>query len=270
MAERGLKLINKVAIITGAGNGIGAATAKLFSKLGATVSLMDINEDSLKTVASECEKVAVGQPKPLIFVGSVGDNEFRKKYVEETVKKLAKLDILVNNAGITKLTRLLSSPLEDFDKIFDINVRSLVHMTQLASPHLIKTKGAVINLSSITSHRVYDGRLFYGMSKAAVKRFTEYAAQELGQYHVRVNSISPGVINTNIFLNYNVTKDELPKYVEQAGQKHALQRCGEPSEVADLIAFLASDESTFITGTDVLIDGGCAVMPSVSSQVEGK
>jgi len=268
MSERGLKLANKVAIITGAGSGIGAATSKLFSQLGATLSLLDINEENLKIVASECEKSSVGQKKPMTFVGSVGDTELMKKFIEETIKKFGKIDILINNAGITKLTTLLSSPLEDYDKIFDINVRALVSMTQLASPYLIKSHGSVVNLSSLSSHLVAAGRIFYAMSKAAVKHFSEYAAQELGQYNVRVNSISPGIIDTKIYLNYNVTKDNLSKYVEQAGKKAALGHCGQPSEVAELIAFLASDESSFITGTDVIIDGGLAVMPAVASQLE--
>lgn len=269
MADKGLKLLNKVALITGAGNGIGAATAKLFTRLGATISLMDVDKNGLKAVVDECEKVNVGQSKPLIFVGSVGDENLRKKYVTETVEAFKQLNILVNNAGITKLTRL-SSPLEDYDAIFDINVKAAVHMTQLAVPHLIKTKGSVVNLSSITSHRVYDGRLFYAMSKAAIKHFSQYAAQELGQHHVRVNSISPGIVKTNIFLNYNVKENEMNQYIAECSKKHALQRCAEPSEIADLIAYLASDESTFITGTDILIDGGCAVMPSVSAQVDSK
>ncbi|GAB6031493.1 hypothetical protein CHUAL_009267 [Chamberlinius hualienensis] len=263
------KLFGKVALITGAGNGIGAATAKLFTKLGATVSLLDLDENSLKTTSEECEKlICHDQPKPLLTVGSVADANVRAKYVEDTANAFSKIDILINNAGITKFTSLLESSLDEFDKIFDINVKAVIHMTQLSAPHLIKTKGCVVNIASVAAHRVMDGRLYYGLSKACVKHFTLCAAEELAKHQVRVNCVSPGLINTNIFLSYHVTKDELPKYLEQSGKKHALSRCGEPSEIAQTIAFLSSDESSFMTGSDVLVDGGFLVQPAAAAQVD--
>lgn len=270
MADRGFKLKGKVALITGASGGIGAATAKLFTELGATVSLLDIEAENLATVVAECKQLSVGQPEPLIFVGNIGDVELRQKYVDDTVKRFGKLDILVNNAGTTKLTYLLTSSLEDYDDIFDINVRALVHLTKLAAPHLIKTKGSVINLSSVAGQRVVEGRLFYGMSKATVKHFTQYAAQELGKYHVRVNSISPGMVKTNILLRYGIKKEDLHQYFEETGKKQALLRCGEAREIAEMIAFLGSEESSFVTGADILVDGGQTVQPSVMANVTGK
>lgn len=270
MADRLLKLQDKVAIITGAGGGIGAATCKLFLQLGASVSLTDVDAKSLAKTAEESKTFKNAGSRILTLVGDIGNAEFRHQLVEETAKKFGKLDILVNNAATTKLTSLFSSTLQDFDYIFDINVKALVNLTQLAVPHLIKTKGAVVNIASTAGHRVVEGRLFYGMSKGCVRTFTQYAAQELGKYNVRINSISPGMVETNILLRYGIKKEELPKYFEESAKAHALLRCGEPKEIAELIAFLASDESSFITGADYVVDGGQLVQPSIKKEVTSK
>lgn len=255
-----MKLQGKVALITGAGTGIGAETAKLFTKLGATIAVLSTTEQNLMQTVTECEQLSMGQPKPLMFVGSVTDAALRKKAVEDIIETFEKLDVLVNNAGITKPTSILHSSLDELDEIFDVNIRSVFHLTQLAAPHLIKTKGSVINVSSVAAHKVSEGRIVYGMSKAALNHFTRYAAQELGKHGVRVNSISPGLTRTNFPVkNYGLEKQEAEKYYENNEHLQALQRCGEPSEIADLIAFLASGESSFITGTDILIDGGLLV-----------
>lgn len=265
--KNGLSLQGKVALITGAGNGIGSATAIYFTELGATVSLLDVDADHLRVVAERCHQIDCGRPKPLLTVGSVTDSEVLKKCVESTVKTFGRLDTLVNNAGVTKTTSILGSPMDDYDLIFNVNVRALVELTKLAAPHLIKAQGSVISMASVAGSQVVEGRLYYGMSKAVVKIFTKYAAEELGKHNVRVNCISPGMVKTNLLLRYGISKENLQQYFDECGQKHVLQRCAEPQEIAHLIAFLASDLASFVTGSDYFVDGGLTVKPSIASGV---
>ncbi|GAB6031494.1 hypothetical protein CHUAL_009268 [Chamberlinius hualienensis] len=261
-SSEGEKLLGKVALITGAANGIGAETAKLFTKLGAIVSLLDLDEQKLKTVAKECEElIKHKQPKPLVVVGNITDADVRKDYVAKTVAAFSKIDILINNAGVTKYSTVIDSPLEDYDRIMDVNIRSVLHLTQLSIPHLTKTKGSIVSLSSVAAKSVTIGRLFYAMSKACIVQFTRYAAQELGETGIRVNCISPGIVKTNICLNYNMNENQLSEYFRVASNNIPIGRCAETLEVAKLLAFLASDDASYITGENIVIDGGLTRMP---------
>jgi len=262
MSSIALKLKGKVALITGAGSGIGAATAKLFTELGASITITGTTQSKLESTVATCKQAYVGQPKPIVIVGNITDANLRQKLVDDTIKTFGKLDILVNNAGIGRMTMLLETPIEVYDELFDVNVRSVIVLTQLASPHLIKTKGSVINISSVAAETVVKTRMFYSMSKIALNQFTKFAAQELGPHQVRVNTVSPGLIVTNFTSNYGLNPTSISKYYEDNKHSQVLGRPGEAVEIANTIAFLASDEASFITGSNIVVDGGFLVTPS--------
>jgi Dehydrogenases with different specificities (related to short-chain alcohol dehydrogenases) len=245
----------KVVLITGASSGIGAATAVHLSRLGASLSLTGRNDDNLKKVAGQC-LVSGTQPKPFLITGDLTNEADTQQILDLTVKHFGKLDVLVNNAGILEAGSIESTSLEQFDRLFNTNVRSLYHLTMLAVPYLIETKGNVVNVSSVNGMRSFPGVLAYCMSKAAVDQFTRCVALDLAPKKVRVNSVNPGVVITEIHKRGGMDSEAYEKFLEHSKQTHALGRPGQPDEVARAIAFLASDDSSFITGATLPVDGG--------------
>lgn len=244
----------KVVLITGAASGIGAATAKKFAQLGSILSLLDLQSEKLQEVVEQCYTLGkeFQNPKPYFLSGDVTDDAIRKQYVDDTVKNFGRIDILVNNAGVAVPTSILTTSMDIFDKLFNIHVRAVYDMCRLSVPHLIKTKGCIVNLSSVAAYSTSDLTI-YCACKAAVKHMTTCLADELGGYKVRVVAISPGPIKTDIIKGFGNGGD---KMMEEWGKLTLLGRCGEPAEVAKLIAFLTSEDASYINGTDVLIDGG--------------
>ncbi|KAG8302751.1 3-oxoacyl-[acyl-carrier-protein] reductase FabG-like [Homalodisca vitripennis] len=244
----------KVVLITGASSGIGAATAVHFAKNGAFLSLTGRNQENLQKVASECEKVC--KTKPFLVIGDLSNESDTKNILESTVKHYDKLDILINNAGILELGSIENTSLDQYDRVFNTNVKSIYHLTMLAVPHLIKTKGNIVNVSSVNGVRSFPGLLAYNMSKSAVDQFTKCVALELASKQVRVNSVNPGVILTELQKRGGIDEESYKKFLERSKETHALGRPGNPAEVADAIAFLASEHSSFITGVNLCVDGG--------------
>ncbi|XP_056013715.1 3-oxoacyl-[acyl-carrier-protein] reductase FabG-like [Ostrea edulis] len=248
------RLDGKVALITGASSGIGAGTAILFSKLGAEVAITGRNVDNLAKTAAECEKG--NGKKPFTLNGDLTNEDFVKQLVDETVKHYGKLDILVNDAGIVKTGTIETTTLEQYDEVMNINVRSIYHLTMLAVPHLVKTKGSIVNVSSVNGVRSFGGVLSYCMSKSAIDQFTRCTAIELAPKQVRVNSVNPGVTITEIHKRGGMDEEAYQKFLERSKTTHALGRPGQVEEVANAIAFLASDSASFITGVQLPVDGG--------------
>ncbi|KAG5328721.1 DCXR reductase, partial [Acromyrmex charruanus] len=251
-----MSFLKKVVLITGASSGIGAETAIHLAQLGASLSITGRNKHNLDKVAEQC-----GQPKPLVIIGDLANENDLKNIIDLTIKHYGKLDVLVNNAGIFELGSIETTSLEQYDNIFNINVRSIFQLTALAVPHLIKTKGNIVNISSILGLRPLKNTLAYCMSKAAVDHFTHCVALELGSRQVRVNAINPGVVVTHIFRNSGMNQEQLKIFFEQTKAWHALERNGDASEIAKTIAFLASDDASFITGVTLSVDGGMHIMP---------
>ncbi|XP_072035755.1 3-oxoacyl-[acyl-carrier-protein] reductase FabG-like [Amphiura filiformis] len=248
-----MNLAGKVAIVTGASSGIGAATSVLFARLGAHVSLNGRSEANLQKTGKECE---ANGPKPLIVVGDLAKESTGVDLVQKTVDHFGKLDILVNNAGIIALDNIENTNLEKLDNMLNVNVRSVFNLTHHAVPHLIKTKGNVVNVSSVNGLRAFSGVLSYCISKAAVDQFTRCAALDLAAKGVRVNAVNPGVVITELQKRGGLDEEAYTKFLERSKTTHALGRPGNPEEVAATIAFLASDAASFMTGNSVPVDGG--------------
>ncbi|XP_035659026.1 3-oxoacyl-[acyl-carrier-protein] reductase FabG-like [Branchiostoma floridae] len=249
-------LRGKVTIITGASSGIGRGTAVEFAQLGAHLALTGRNQENLQATAKACVEAGTPQDKILLVTGDICDEQVQKNLVEQTVQKFGRIDVLVNNAGIGGPVTIETIDMATYDRIMNVNVRSVVTLTQLCIPHLAKTQGTIVNVSSGNGLRPYPGSLAYNMSKSAVDQFTRCVALELASKQIRVNSVNPGIIPTEIFKRAGRTEEECAKLLEHSKSAHALGRNGEVTEVAKTIAFLASSDASFITGAQVPVDGG--------------
>jgi len=179
----------KVTLITGAASGLGAATAILFARLGAKLSLTDRDEDNLKRTIDECVRVSPAQTEqPLMVLAKLCSDAEVTKIVNTTIAKFGRLDVLVNNAGVAELSTIESSSMEQYDRIMSVNVRAVYHLTMLCVPHLIQTRGNIVNVSSSSGTRPLPKVLAYSMSKSAVNMMTNSIALELAPKHRRRSS----------------------------------------------------------------------------------
>ncbi|XP_026756546.1 uncharacterized oxidoreductase YxbG-like [Galleria mellonella] len=242
---------NKVVIVTGASSGIGAATAVLFAKEGAHVVMVGRNESKLSTVAEQC---ASNGHTPLVVKADVANDDDVKRIVDETIENFGKIDVVVNNAGIGLFGGTLSdSALKVYDEVMAVNVRAVYLLTTLTVPHLIQTKGNIVNISSIAGKKPLSRNyLSYGISKAALDHFTRGVALELASMGVRVNEVSPGPVKTDFLDNAGMTGVSW----DNMGSIVPLKRYSEPEEVAEVVLFLASDKAKGITGSDFVTDNG--------------
>ena len=246
---------DKVVIVTGASSGIGAGAAIHFSKLRAKVVITGRNVENLSDTASKC----VGEI--LSIAADVNVESDRVKIIDETVAKFGKLDVLVNNAGLGESGDVLTTTMDQYDLIMNTNVRSVFHLTKLATPHLIKTQGNIVNISSVAGPRQFPNLTVYCMSKAAIDQFTKCTALDLAPHNVRVNAVNPAFIVTNFHKRLGMDDETYEKFKERAAQTHALGRAGTIDETSNAIAFLAdNDLASFTTGTCLLVDGGKACM----------
>ncbi|CAL1615769.1 unnamed protein product [Knipowitschia caucasica] len=247
-------LRGKVALITGASSGIGAGTCVLFAKLGALLALNGRDVENLNKVAQQCKDC--GAAEPLLVPGELTDEDTVKTTVDKTIAHFGRLDVLVNSAGILAMGSIETTDLAQYDKIMNVNVRSVFHLTHLCVPHLIKTKGCIVNVSSVNGQRSFPNVLAYCVSKSAIDQFTRCIALELAPKQVRANSVCPGVIITEVHKRAGLDEEQYAKFLAKSKETHALGRPGEVDEVAQAIAFLASDAASFITGVNLPIDGG--------------
>ncbi|XP_055854756.1 3-oxoacyl-[acyl-carrier-protein] reductase FabG-like [Episyrphus balteatus] len=252
-----MSLNGKVAIITGASSGIGAETCKHFAKAGAHVVAVGRNLENLKLTAETCAKTNSSVKCLLVQADITKDTQ---KIVNETLAEFGKIDVLVNNAGIMANGSILEADLQQLDSVLDTNLRSVFQLTKLVLPHLIKTKGNVVNVSSVAGMRSFPNILSYCISKAALDQFTKCVALEMAPHNVRVNSVNPAMIVSDIYKRIGVNDEDYAKILERSATTHAMGRVGEVHEVAPAIVFLASDSASFITGALFPIDGGKSSM----------
>lgn len=253
-----MSFLNKVALVTGASSGIGASIAQRFSAEGAKVVIVGRNEKKLQGISEKCEQSG---NKPLTIIVDVTNDDSAKKIVSDTLNSFGKLDVLVNNAGIGKTSSILApDALQVYDQVMATNLRAIVNMTNQAAPHLIQTKGNIVNISSTAGVGVFLATGFaYNASKAALDHFTRTVAAELSRKGVRVNGISPGPVATEIVSNMGVTEEYEAKFWDAMKKSTALNRISDPEEIADLVMYLASDKARGITGSSFVIDNGALV-----------
>lgn len=246
----------RVVLVTGASSGIGKATAVGFAREGAKVALVARRGPILEEIVGRIETEG-GVARAL--AADITREEECKRAVESVVTGWGGLDVLVNAAGIIAFGTIENTSLEDWQKMFDINVVSVFRLTQLALPHLIPRKGNVVIVSSVTGTRSFPGVLAYCASKSAVDQLARCAALELAEKGVRVNAVNPGVVLTNLHRVAGLEEEPYQAFLERSKTTHPLGRLGTPEELADLILFLASGEAGWITGATVPIDGGRAL-----------
>lgn len=245
----------KVVLITGASSGIGASTSKRFAQFDATLVLVGRNLQKLTEVANECEKIS--KIKPLAIAVNLTNEDDVKRIIKSTITNFKKLDVLVNNAAVIQLGSIETTTLAQFDSIMNTNVRAVFHLTNLAVPHLIKSKGTIINVSNINGIRSFPNVLAYNMSKSEIDQFTRCVALELASKQVRVNSVNPGIVDTPLHKRAGRTEEICKEFLEHSKTTHPLGRVGKPEEVAEAIIFLANEsQSSFITGISLSVDGG--------------
>ncbi|CAB3370001.1 Hypothetical predicted protein [Cloeon dipterum] len=249
-------LKDKVVIVTGASSGIGVETAVHFARLGSKVVITGRNAENLEKTRKKCVEACADESKIVSITGDVTKSEDCKVIIKNCIDSFEKLDVLVNNAGILVMGSVEVATEEDYIKQMDANAKSVFLMTTAATPHLINSKGNVINISSVCGIRAFPGICVYNMSKAAVDQFTESAALDLAKHGVRVNAVNPGVIVTEVHKRAGVSEEQYQKYLEHSKTTHALGRVGNVEEVASVITFLASSGASYITGAHIPVDGG--------------
>lgn len=242
----------KVVLITGASSGIGADAAIEFSKQGAKVALVGRNEVRLNAVVEKIKNN--GSPTPIAIIADVSKEA--SHIIDQTIQQFGQIDVLVNNAGIVGADSASTINLEQFDNIFATNIRGVVELTKLAVPHLEKTKGNVINVSSIVGLTCAKGAVSYAMSKAALDMYTKCASLELAPKGIRVNAINPGMIKTPIFETTGASKSDVEVIQQNAVKNYPVGRIGEVADTSNAILFLANENSSFINGVLLPIEGG--------------
>jgi len=238
---------SKVVIVTGAGSGIGASTARRFLEEGAFVVLNGRREHKLHEIAGNFDAKSL-----LVHPGDVSDEEYVKRLIVDTVSKFGKLDVLVNNAGMAAFGPFEQVTTEIWRKTMATDVDSVYFASREALPHLLATRGSIINLSSASGIGGDWGLSAYNAAKGAVTNFTRALALEYGSRGVRVNAVAPSLTSTEA----TVDLEKMEGIVKDFFTRLPIGRAASPDEIAGVIAFLASDDALFINGAIVPVDGG--------------
>ncbi|MCK1320821.1 SDR family oxidoreductase [Bradyrhizobium sp. 156] len=250
-----MKLSGKVAAITGAARGIGKACAKRFLDDGVKVVISDVDAEGLAATAAE-----LARPDALrTVVGNVAKRADVDQLVATAAKEFGRLDIMVNNAGVARNRDLLEISEEEFDEIIGINLKGAFFGVQAAAKQMIAQGGGgvIINMSSVNALLAIPALATYAMSKGGMKQLTSVAAVALAPHNIRVVAVGPGTILTDMVASSIYTSEDAPKTVMS---RTPAGRGGEPSEVASVVAFLASDDASYITGQTIYPDGGRLIL----------
>jgi NAD(P)-dependent dehydrogenase (short-subunit alcohol dehydrogenase family) len=245
------RLEGKVAVVTGGNSGIGLASAKRLHEEGARVAITGRDPKTLDRAAGE---IGAGTLAVRTDVAKLGDID---RLFSEVASKLGKIDVLFANAGVGKFAPYTASSEALFDELFAINVKGVYFTLQKAIPHL-KDGASVILNTSIVSSKGQPNMSIYAATKAAVRSFARTAATELLERKIRVNAVAPGPIATPIFGRSGLTEEQIEGFKADISERVPLRRIGRPEEIAGAVAFLASDDASYITGIELNVDGGMA------------
>ncbi|WP_374675937.1 3-oxoacyl-ACP reductase FabG [Ideonella sp.] len=245
------RLAGKVCLVTGAAQGIGLATAEKFAREGAIVVVCDLKRDAVDAAVARCREAggaAEGE------VANVADRAQVDAMVAAVMARHGRIDVLVNNAGITRDARLQKMTLEQFDQVIDVNLRGVFHCAQAVVDTMVaQGSGVILNASSVVGLYGNFGQTNYAAAKFGVIGFTKTWSRELGPKGVRVNAVAPGFIETPIL-------DTIPdKVLDHMREQVPLRRLGTPEEIANVYAFLASDEASYVNGAVLEVSGGMTV-----------
>lgn len=245
-------LEGKTAIVTGSSRGIGRAIAKKLASMGANLVLN--YRKSANEIESLIEEIKEFKVETLVVQGDVSSFEDCKKMADEAKSKFSRIDILINNAGITKDSLILRMTEEDFDKVISVNLKGVYNCSKHIAPIMLKQKyGKIINISSVVGVSGNAGQCNYAAAKAGVIGITKSLAKELGSRGINVNAVAPGYIKTDMT---DSLSDNIKKSIEDS---IPLKRLGTPEDVAEVVAFLASESASYITGQVIHVDGGMII-----------
>ncbi|XP_060803758.1 3-oxoacyl-[acyl-carrier-protein] reductase FabG-like [Amyelois transitella] len=246
---------NKVVIVTGASSGIGEQIALLFAKHEALLSLVGRDENNLMAVVEQCEELSGS--RPLAILADLATEEGCQRVATNTILNFGRIDILINNAGISCRSTLQTANMADFDQVFNLNVRSVYNLTRLVVQEIIKTKGNIVNISSISGTKVTIGSLPYSMTKAAINHFTRLTALELAPHGVRVNAVLPGFTVSRLVIRMtNYTHKEYKSWINEAKSVVPMGDVCLGEDIAYAVVHLASEYSRLVTGAFLTVDGG--------------
>lgn len=241
------RFTHKVVVVTGAGSGIGEATAKRFAREGASVVLVGRNEEKLKKVHAQLE----GEGH-LVRAADVADLSDVEALFKEVASHFGRLDVLVNNAGIVKSGKVTELEVQDWKELMSVDLDGVFYCTRSAMPALIASKGNIVNVSSVSGMGGDWGMSFYNAAKGAITNFTRALALDHGADGVRVNAVCPSLTRSELTDDMMDNDALMAKFKERI----ALGRPAEPEDIGDVIAFLASDDARFVTGVNLPVDGG--------------
>jgi len=238
---------DKVVIVTGAGSGIGAGTARRFLQEGAFVVLNGRREEKLHETLAGFDAA-----HSLMHPGDVSDEEYVKRLVEDTITKFGKLDVLVNNAGIATFGPFAKTTTEQWRKVMGTDLDAVYFATREALPHLLKTKGSIVHLSSVSGLGGDWGLSAYNAAKGAITNFTRALALEYGSRGVRINAVAPSLTSSEATADLEKSEAVMAAFVDRL----PIGRAATPDEIAGVIAFLASEDAVFVNGVVLPVDGG--------------
>ena len=245
------RLRNKVCIVTGAAQGIGLATALKFAREGARIAIWDVQQAGIDEAVRQCRE-ADGEAEG--YVVDVTQRAMVDAATAQVKERFGRIDVLVNNAGITQDARLQKMTLEQFDRVIDVNLRGVFHVSQAVADIMVaQGAGVILNASSVVGLYGNFGQTNYAATKFGVLGFTKTWSRELGPKGVRVNAVAPGFIRTHIL-------DTIPeKVLDDMRHRVPLHRLGTPEEIANVYCFLASDEASYVNGAVIEVSGGMTV-----------
>ena len=248
------RLDNKIAIVTGGGSGIGRAISILFAQQGATVCILDINDNG----AAVAEEISHTNTAAFFYTCNISNQSEVKNSVQQIIKQHNTIDILINNAGIAHIGNAENTSTEDFERLINVNVKGVYNCLHEVIPHMKHKGGSIVNLASVAALVGLNDRFAYSATKGATIAMTLSVAKDFLHDNIRCNSISPGRVHTPFvdgFLAKNYPGKEAEMF-DKLSKTQPIGRMGKPEEIAQLALYLCSDEASFITGCDYPIDGG--------------
>lgn len=246
----------KVALVTGSAMGIGAAVAELFAERGAKLALLDRDRAQLDALAARLR--AAGSEVETV-VGDLRELPILEAALERAVGRFGKLDVLSNNAGVQRYGTLETTTDETWDEVYDINLKSVFRLSRLAIPHLRKTRGAIVNMASVQGLASQANVVAYTSAKHALIGLTRAAAVDHAAEGIRVNAVAPGSVDTPM-MSYALSLADDPVALRaEVENMHPLRRMAQPKEIAEVVAFLASERASFVTGAVYVVDGGLTI-----------